>query len=53
LTTEPFIPLPVFLFVIFLGVLTAVYFYNQAPFIGDKINNIIAEGLLSPKLDAL
>jgi hypothetical protein len=41
------------IFFIFIGVLPAVYFYNQASFKGDEINNKIADGLLSPKLHTL
>ena len=38
---------------IFIGVLSAVYFDNQALFESDEINNIISDGLLSSKLDSL
>jgi len=52
LAAEPFIPLQIIIF-FFCGMLPAVYFYNQALFISYEINDIIADGLLSPEFDAL
>jgi hypothetical protein len=49
LTAEPFISLMIFGTFIFLGVLAAVYFYDQAFFKGDKINDIFPNGRLSPE----
>jgi hypothetical protein len=53
LTAEPFIPLTIFGTFIFFAVLAAVYFYNQAFFKGDKINDIFPNGGLSPEFYTL
>lgn len=44
--------LAIFGLAIFFSMLTAVKLYYQALFIGDKIDNKIADGLLSSKLEA-
>jgi hypothetical protein len=53
LTAEPFISLTIFGTFIFFGVLSTVYFYNQAFFKGDKINDIFPNGRLSPEFYTL
>jgi hypothetical protein len=50
LAAEPGIPRLVLIF-IFFGVLPAVDFDHQAPVKGHEINEIIADGFLSPKLN--
>jgi hypothetical protein len=52
LTIKPFVTLEVFGPIIFSGVLTAVKFYHQTLFIGDKIDDKVADGLLSSKFEA-
>jgi hypothetical protein len=53
LTGEPCISRTIFGTFIFLGVLAAVYFYDQAFFKGYKIDDIFPNGLLSPEFYTL
>jgi hypothetical protein len=52
LAAKPFIS-PNIVILFFFGVLATVYFYNQALFKGYEINDVIADGLLSPEFYTL